>query len=87
MLKKVSGKIGMIMVGATALTTPSSVSADQIALTFEDHGFTVSGAFVRMEDESYVLMTENGEMVVPVAMVSCEGTDCAVKDRAVVTGS
>lgn len=79
MVKLVKSKISAIIVSAMVLTFPSSVSADDIALTFEEHGFTVTGAFVRMDAQRYVVMTENGEMLVPVAMVTCEGSACFTK--------
>ncbi len=87
MVKLVKSKIIAITVSAMALTAPSSASADDIALTFEDHGFTVSGALVRIEDDRYVVMTENGEMLVPVAMVTCEGTGCSTDITKDQTGS
>ncbi len=76
MLNSVNGKIGAIMVSAMALIIPSNVSANEIALTFDDHGFTVLCEFMGFEKESYVVMTTNGEMIVPVQMVSCVGQDC-----------
>lgn len=79
MVKLVKSKISAIIVSAMVLTFPSSASADDIALTFEDHGFTVTGAFVRMDEERYVVMTKNGEMLVPVALVTCEGPACYTK--------
>lgn len=58
------------------LISPSSVSAEPISLTFEAHGFTISGEFVGYFEDGYVLMTENGEVHVPAAMVTCEGPAC-----------
>ncbi|MEL6684955.1 MAG: hypothetical protein AAFQ00_06670 [Pseudomonadota bacterium] len=64
------------MLGAMALLSPSIVSADQITLTFEDHGFAVSGEFKTVTNSSYVVITEHGEMTVPMDMVTCEGAAC-----------
>ncbi len=76
MFNKVSGNIVKSLVSAAALVAPLSVSADEIALTFEDHGFTVSGEFMWVQDGAYMLMTENGPLQVPAMMVSCVGQDC-----------
>jgi hypothetical protein len=76
MLKSVNGIIGTMMLGAIALISPSGVSADQISLTLKAQNFTVVGQYVGFAEGAYIIMTENGEMRVPAAMVSCEGTAC-----------
>ena len=81
MLNKVNGIFGTMLLGATALISPSSASAEQIALTFEEHDFTLVGEFAGYADNAYIVVTENGEIHVPAAMVSCAGTDCATASR------
>jgi len=77
MLNKVNGISSSIFLSAIALLFPSNVSADEIALTFEAHDLTLVGEFVAYEDDKYIIATKNGEVHVPVAMVSCKGTACA----------
>ena len=77
MVKSVNGIFGSMLLGAVALAFPTSVSADQIALTFEVQGFTLTGEFLEFAEDNYIVITENGAVHVPAAMVSCEGNDCA----------
>ena len=76
MFKKVSGMIGSITMSVFATVTPSIVSADQIALTFEQHGMTIAGDYVGFQDNAYVIITTAGTIYVPAILVSCEGVDC-----------
>ena len=76
MVKRVSGKSCFFVLSATALWAPSIVSADQITLTFEEHGFAVSGDLKMVTDNSYIVITEHGEVTVPMDMVTCEGAAC-----------
>lgn len=82
MFNFVSGTFGKILLGACALISPSGVSADEIALTFEDHGFTISGVFAGFAQDAYVIETENGLVHVPVDMVTCEGEACFMIEQA-----
>ena len=76
MAKSVSGIIFSMTLGAVALTSPSSVSAEQISLTLKAQEFTIVGQYVGFTDGSYIIATKNGEMQVPAAMVTCEGAAC-----------
>lgn len=76
MVNAVNGKIGSLVLGALALMAPSNASADEITLTFEKHDLTVSGEFAGFVQNAYVIRTENGEIHVPVEMVTCEGNYC-----------
>ena len=76
MLNKVKGIVASIVL-CTAFVLPSSASANQITLTFVDHGFTLTGQFARFSGDSYIVLTEFGEVQVPLAMVKCSGLRCA----------
>lgn len=78
MVKKISGMIGTITLSVLAAISPSFVSADQIALTFEQHGLTIAGEYVDFQDNAYVITTTAGTIHVPAGLVSCEGVDCLV---------
>jgi len=75
-LVSVNSVISSVLLSVVALISPSNVSAEPITLTFEAHGFTVSGEFLEYSQDGYVLLTENGTLRVPAAMVSCEGAAC-----------
>lgn len=72
----VTSIVGLVLLSIVALISPSNVSAEPITLTFEAHGFSISGEFIEYSENGYVLETENGEVHVPAAMVSCEGRAC-----------
>lgn len=76
MFNKISGMIGTITLSAMATITPSFVSADPIALTFEDHGVTIAGEYVGFRENAYVITTTAGTLHVPAILVSCQGADC-----------
>jgi hypothetical protein len=76
MSNKVISKIGALAVSAVVLSLPTTVSADEIALTFEDLEVTISGEFAGFQQNAYVIITENGPLHVPAAYVSCEGLSC-----------
>lgn len=78
MLKSVNGILVAISLSALALLAPTNVSADEISLTFEAHDFTLTGEIVGFVADNYVILTDNGEIHVPAAMVSCVGTACAL---------
>ncbi len=85
MVKTVNSKIGSLVLGTLALMVPSNASAGEITLTFEKHDLTVSGEFAGFEENAYIIKTENGDLHVPIEMVTCEGTNCfefAQADRA-----
>ncbi len=87
MFKSVNGKFVAIALSALALTAPTNVSANEIALTFEAHGFTILGEFAGFQKNAYIVKTSNGEVNVPVEMVTCEGADCIVLLQASDTDS
>ena len=64
--------ISMLALNATAAT------AGEIALTFEQHGVTISGEFAGFQDDAYVLITTAGRLHVPANLATCEGDDCVV---------
>lgn len=74
--KFVKSACGTVLTAAMVMVAPTTVSAKEIALTFSDHDLTISGEFIAMQDNAYVLMTDMGEMIVPAAMVTCEGVAC-----------
>lgn len=76
-----------MLTAAIVTTAPSTVSADQIALTFVEHDLTISGEFIAYENDAFTLATGNGEVIVPALMVTCEGHDCPLDSPVVVTGS
>lgn len=76
MLNKVFSKISMILVAATTATLPTSVSADEVALTFLDHELTLVGEFMGFENGAYVIVSDNGVIHVPATLVTCLGPDC-----------
>jgi hypothetical protein len=84
MVKSVNGIFGSMLLSAVALISPASVSADQIALTFEDNGFTVVGELEALTDVGYVVMTENGEFTIPFGFVTCDGDACPVMEQTVL---
>ena len=65
-----------MMLGALALISPSVVSAEQVALTFDEQGFTIVGELQGLTEVGYVLTTETGEYTIPFSYVSCEGEAC-----------
>jgi hypothetical protein len=76
MFQSVNSINGKIMLGALALIFPSGVSAEQISLTLKAQNFTVVGEYVGFAEGAYIVMTENGELHVPAAIASCEGSAC-----------
>ncbi len=87
MVKSVNGIFGAAMLSAVALISPSIVSADEVALTFEENGFTVVGELQALTDVAYVVMTENGEFTIPFNFVTCDGTACPQMEQAVLAES
>ncbi|WP_159086954.1 hypothetical protein [Loktanella sp. Alg231-35] len=75
-MTKVSGKIGRLIAALVAMSVPTIGSANEIALTFIEQGFTVKGEFKDFVDNTYMIVTQYGAMSVPAAMVTCEGPDC-----------
>lgn len=75
-MTKVSGKFGGLIATFVAVSIPTIGNADEIALTLTNHGFTIEGEFTEFVDTYYVIMTENGSIMVPADMVSCAGDDC-----------
>ena len=82
MVKTLISKSRILMVCAAALIIPSNVSANDIALTFENQSFTLHGAFVRMDADTYIVMTEIGVLNVPGDMVTCTGSACPAESAA-----
>jgi hypothetical protein len=76
MLNKISGKISAITLSALATVTPSFVSAESIALTFEKHGVTIAGDYAGFRENAYVIITTAGILHVPAVLVTCEGVNC-----------
>ncbi|WP_341365634.1 hypothetical protein [Yoonia sp. BS5-3] len=76
MVIKVNGMIRMIGMSLLAASTPSIVSANDIALTIHQNGTTIVGEFAGFVDNFYIVTTQNGTAYVPAAVVSCEGTGC-----------
>lgn len=76
MVKSVNGIFGSLVLSAAALILPSSVSADQIALTFDQHDFTLVGELEGMTEVGYVIMTEHGQFTIPFSYVTCDGAAC-----------
>ena len=76
MFKNVNGTICSIIVAAAAATLPSSVSANDIALTLKDHALTVVGDYVGFENNAYIINTVHGEMTIPAGMATCVGDAC-----------
>jgi hypothetical protein len=76
MVQSVNGIIFSMTLSAVALISPSTVSAEQISLTLKAQEFTIVGQYVGFSEGSYIIETENGEMHVPAAMVSCVGAAC-----------
>jgi len=76
MLHKVSSLVSATAASAVMLLSASSVSADEIALTFAEDEITITGQLARFEDSHYVVMTQMGLIHIPAAMVSCAGKDC-----------
>ena len=72
----VRGLVSALMVAATGLSIPTSVSAGEIALTLKAQGITLIGQFGGFENDTYLLVTEAGTIFVPAALVTCEGSDC-----------
>ena len=70
--KKIFGTIAL----SVALMSPSGASANQIMLTFVDHGFTITAQFSKFTGDSYIVMTEHGRIRVPASMVTCTGSRC-----------
>lgn len=87
MLTNLISKCGAVLAAAIVTMTPSMVSAKEIALTFSDHDLTISGEFVAFEDDSFVLMTNMGEITVPAMLVTCEGADCYKSTLVQASGS
>jgi hypothetical protein len=75
-MAKVSGKLGRLIAIVVAMSIPTIGSANEIVLTFAEQGFTIVGQFQGFVDNSYLILTEYGEISVPAAMVTCEGPDC-----------
>ncbi|EBA11524.1 hypothetical protein [Roseobacter sp. CCS2] len=69
---------------AVALIAPSIVSADQITLTFEEHGFAITGDCKSATNSSYVIVTDHGEVTVPKDMVTHDGADCVSPTAVIV---
>lgn len=87
MVKSVDKIFGSIVLSTVALMTPSIVSADDMSLTFLASGFTITGDFSDYQNDGYVLITENGTVHIPAAMVSCEGDDCVAPTQLVAAES
>ena len=85
--KFVKSACGAVLTAAMVMVVPTTVSAKEIALTFADHDLTIFGEFIAVQDDAYVLMTEMGEMIVPAAMVTCEGVECLENGVADASGS
>lgn len=61
---------------AAFLLIPATISADPIKLTSFDQTVRLTGTFVGMGADVYII-NFNGHLVeVPVAGVTCEGRDC-----------
>jgi hypothetical protein len=75
-MTKVSGKLGGLIAILVAMGMPTTGNANEIVLTFAEQGFTIVGQFHDFVDNSYLILTEYGEVSVPAAMVTCEGPDC-----------
>ena len=76
MFTRVKGIVASFVICA-GFVLPTSASANQITLTFVDHGFTLTGQFARFSGDSYIVLTEFGEVQVPLSMVKCSGKRCA----------
>ena len=59
-----------------ALITPASVTANEMALTFEEQGVTIAGQYAGFRENAYVLVTTAGTLHVPANLVKCQGVDC-----------
>ena len=82
MVKSVNSIFGAMLVSAVALITPSVVSAEPIALTFDEQGFTITGELIGLTEVGYMIMTEAGEYTIPFNYVSCKGADCPATEQA-----
>jgi hypothetical protein len=76
MFKSVKSTLSIALLSGFAITSSSSVSADEIALTFRAQDLTIAADFIAFDRSGYVIMTQFGEMHVPASMVTCEGADC-----------
>ena len=70
------GVVSALAVAVAGLVIPSSVSADEIALTLKAQGITLVGDFGGFQDDTYILSTQAGTIYVPAMLVTCEGDDC-----------
>lgn len=72
----IRGVVSALAVAVAGLVIPSSVSADEIALTLKAQGITLVGDFGGFQDNTYILITQAGTIYVPAMLVTCEGDDC-----------
>lgn len=72
----VRGLVSALIVAATGLSIPTSVSAGEIALTLKEQGITLVGDFGGFQADTYILLTQAGTIYVPASLVTCEGDDC-----------
>ena len=68
--------VSALMVTATGLSIPTSVSAGEIALTLKTQEITLIGEFGGFKGDAYILVTQTGTIYVPAMLVTCEGDDC-----------
>ncbi len=74
---KLKGLVGLIAMSVLTAMQPSIASADEISVTFELNGLTLTGEFVAFEDNTYIIETTVGTVNVAADLVSvCEGPDC-----------
>lgn len=69
-------KTTMYAIFTAAALFPAAATADEMALTFENQGVTISGEFAGFSDNAYILVTTVGTLHVPVNLATCEGKDC-----------
>ena len=50
--------------------------ADEVTLVFKESNLALTGELKTTDADGYVIVTEVGEIHVPVTMVECEGTSC-----------
>ena len=71
-------RAGRIAVSAMALcaAVPSIGSAAEVTLHFNDGSLSVSGEFLRFQDNVYTVSTELGDLNIAGSRVTCEGAIC-----------
>lgn len=72
----ISRQMGFAAVFAMS-SAATLASADEVALAFVDHDLSIHGTLISFENNTYIIETENGQMIVPAEMVECQGEACA----------